>query len=75
MLLNTVGIQDFFEADTAILTLEIDPATGNVCYLTLNRGEVRCFRYQVSNVPPTVSINANPLAGPSMYDDSFLFTF
>jgi PKD repeat protein len=49
--------------DTAMLTLETEPSSGDVCYLTLNKGQVRCFRYVVENVAPTPMISVSPKAG------------
>jgi PKD repeat protein len=35
-------------------TLVARPANGDICYVTMNGGEVRCFSYEARNVPPTV---------------------
>ena len=45
-----------------MLTLETDPS-GDICYITLNLGQVRCFRYRIENVAPTPMITASPIAG------------
>lgn len=61
-------IQDFAELiytepiDGARHTLKAGP-DGNICYLTMNGGEVRCFRYVVTNVPPTPNIAMDTDAG------------
>lgn len=36
---------------------------GDICYLTMNGGEIRCFRYDPQNVAPIVSFKFTPSAG------------
>jgi len=63
-----LGIQDFADliftppVDGAKVTLNSGP-DGNICYLTMNGGEVRCFRYVATNLAPTVGGSANPNSG------------
>jgi hypothetical protein len=56
-------IQDFFIGDGAMLTLEAEPSTGDICFIYLNKGEIHCFRYNRMNVAPTPTIAAAPLTG------------
>eukprot|EP01114_Cavostelium_apophysatum_P015826 TRINITY_DN4399_c0_g1_i3.p1 TRINITY_DN4399_c0_g1~~TRINITY_DN4399_c0_g1_i3.p1 ORF type:complete len:1600 (-),score=362.71 TRINITY_DN4399_c0_g1_i3:1191-5990(-) len=49
-------------ANGAKVTLSSGP-DGNVCYITMNGGEVRCFKYVVTNVAPTVGISSPESSG------------
>jgi len=58
-----LGVQDFADliytppVDGAKVTLNAGP-DGNICYITMNGGEVRCFRYVATNLAPTVVAGA-----------------
>lgn len=63
------GIQDFADliytvpVDGAKVTLNAGP-DGNICYITMNGGEVRCFRYVATNLPPAVVATTVSNSGP-----------
>lgn len=56
----TGEIRDFIQQDTPIVTLDVEPATGNLVYLTLARGEVHVVRYGTDNTAPVVQLQATP---------------
>lgn len=66
------GVQDFARFDTAVLTLTAEPIDGNICYITLNKGEVHCFKYVVTDIPPEPHIAATPSAGKNYLLNHFI---
>ena len=47
-----------------IVDLEINPATGEICYIELLVGTVHCISYQNGTEPPVVMSSSNTTSGP-----------
>lgn len=61
------GIQNFADLNGRVgakVTL-LEDHEGNICYITMNGGEVICFKYVATNVAPTPVPTAKPASGPA----------
>eukprot|EP01117_Protostelium_nocturnum_P005973 TRINITY_DN2147_c0_g1_i1.p1 TRINITY_DN2147_c0_g1~~TRINITY_DN2147_c0_g1_i1.p1 ORF type:complete len:935 (+),score=279.37 TRINITY_DN2147_c0_g1_i1:318-3122(+) len=49
--------------DTPVVSLEVNPNTGDICYIAILAGEVHCISYDIISPPPIVQISANVTVG------------
>lgn len=58
-----ISIESFADGLANPISLEVDPATGGLVYLSISGGEVRRIRYTTGNNAPSAVASASPTAG------------
>jgi len=57
------GIHDFSGTSHWVVDLDVDPLTGDLCYINIYAGEVRRIRYAIEEVAPNPVATAQPAHG------------
>jgi PKD repeat protein/glucose/arabinose dehydrogenase len=66
-----IGIEPFASGLAQPVELRVDPATGDLVYVSITQGAVRRIRFTLGNVPPVVVASADPTSGPLPLDVQF----
>jgi glucose/arabinose dehydrogenase len=77
---QVVAVLDFGQGMDGPVDLAVEPVTGDICYVSINTGEIRRIRYtgeNPENGPPVAAVSASPSAGvaPLSVDFSSLGSF